>query len=81
MCGGWLGSLFAVNPKCAPQLCPPGWTVTALRLSAGFAGSAQLISRDVVQVPQGSQYPALRRLENRGLLTADCKMSDTGRCG
>jgi PadR family transcriptional regulator PadR len=39
----------------------------------------QLISRDVVQVPQGSLYPALHRLENRGLLTADWKMSDTGR--
>ena len=39
----------------------------------------QLISRDVVQVPQGSLYPALHRLENRGLLIADWKMSDTGR--
>ena len=32
-----------------------------------------------MQVPQGSLYPALHRLENRGLLTADWKMSDTGR--
>ena len=39
----------------------------------------QLISRDVVRVPQGSLYPALHRLENRGMLTADWKMSDTGR--
>ena len=39
----------------------------------------QQISRDVVQVPQGSLYPALHRLENSGLLTADWKMSDTGR--
>jgi PadR family transcriptional regulator, regulatory protein PadR len=39
----------------------------------------QQISRDVVQVPQGSLYPALHRLENRGLLAADWKMSDTGR--
>jgi PadR family transcriptional regulator len=39
----------------------------------------QLISRDVVQVPQGSLYPALHRLEDRGLLTADWKASDTGR--
>ena len=28
---------------------------------------------------QGSLYPALHRLENRGLLTADWKISDTGR--
>ena len=45
----------------------------------GIAQRLQLISRDVVQVPQGSLYPALHRLENRGLLTADWKMSDTGR--
>src|SRR6266702_7566544 len=47
----------------------------------GYAVAQRLqqISRDVVQVPQGSLYPALHRLENRGLLTADWKMSDTGR--
>ena len=44
-----------------------------------IAQRLQLISRDVVQVPQGSLYPALHRLENCGLLTADWKMSDTGR--
>ncbi|HEX6215859.1 MAG TPA: PadR family transcriptional regulator, partial [Vicinamibacterales bacterium] len=37
------------------------------------------MSQDVVQVTQGTLYPALHRLENRGLLTADWKMSDTGR--
>lgn len=45
----------------------------------GIAQRLQQISRDVVQVPQGSLYPALHRLENRGLLIADWKMSDTGR--
>ena len=45
----------------------------------GIAQRLQQVSRDVVQVPQGSLYPALHRLENRGLLTADWKMSDTGR--
>ena len=44
-----------------------------------IAQRLQLISRDVVQVPQGSLYPALHRLENRELLTADWGMSDTGR--
>jgi PadR family transcriptional regulator, regulatory protein PadR len=44
-----------------------------------IAQRLQLISRDVVQVPQGSLYPALHRLENRRLLTADWKASDTGR--
>jgi PadR family transcriptional regulator PadR len=45
----------------------------------GIAQRLEQISRDVVQVPQGSLYPALHRLENRGRLTADWKISDTGR--
>src|ERR1700719_1565755 len=44
-----------------------------------IAQRLQQVSRDVVQVPQGSLYPALHRLENRGLLTAEWKLSDTGR--
>ena len=66
----------------------PQGTLDLLILQVVAAGSIhgyaiaqrlQLISRDVVQVPQGSLYPALHRLENRGLLTADWRMSDTGR--
>ena len=45
----------------------------------GIAQRLQQVSRDVVQVPQGSLYPALHRLENRGLLAADWKETDTGR--
>jgi PadR family transcriptional regulator, regulatory protein PadR len=45
----------------------------------GIAQRLQALSRDVVQVPQGSLYPALHRLENRGLLAAEWKPSDTGR--
>ncbi len=45
----------------------------------GIAQRLQQLSRDVVQVPQGSLYPALHRLENRGLLAADWKPSETGR--
>ena len=37
------------------------------------------ISGGVVQVPQGSLYPALHRLENRKLLAADWRETDTGR--
>ena len=37
------------------------------------------ISRDVVQVPQGSLYPALHRLENRKLLAAEWRPTETGR--
>ena len=39
----------------------------------------QQISRDVVQVQQGSLYPALHRLENRGFLAADWRETETGR--
>src|SRR4029434_2163276 len=55
--------------------------VVALGPLHGYAIGQRLqqISRDVVQVTQGTLYPALHRLENRGYLTADWKLSDTGR--
>jgi transcriptional regulator len=55
--------------------------VVALGPVHGYAIAQRLqqVSRDVVQVPQGSLYPALHRLENRGLLTADWKATETGR--
>jgi PadR family transcriptional regulator PadR len=39
----------------------------------------RLVSREVVNVTQGTLYPALHRLENRGFLSAEWKLSDTGR--
>jgi transcriptional regulator len=47
----------------------------------GYAIAQRLrqMSKDVVQVTQGTLYPALHRLENRGSLAADWKPSDTGR--
>lgn len=44
-----------------------------------IAQRLQQVSRDVVVVQQGTLYPALHRLEKRGLLTAEWKPSDTGR--
>jgi transcriptional regulator len=44
-----------------------------------IAQRLQQVSRHVVQVPQGSLYPALHRLENRQLLAADWQSTDTGR--
>ena len=44
-----------------------------------IAQRLQQISRDVVQVPQGSLYPALHRLEQRGLLDAEWGTTETGR--
>lgn len=45
----------------------------------GIALRIQQISKDVLQVQQGSLYPALQRLENRGWLTAEWGETDTGR--
>jgi PadR family transcriptional regulator PadR len=55
--------------------------IVALGSVHGYAIAQRLqqVTRDVVQVPQGSLYPALHRLENRGLLAADWKETDTGR--
>jgi PadR family transcriptional regulator len=55
--------------------------VVALGPIHGYAITQHLqqVSRDVVQVPQGSLYPALHRLENRGLLVGDWKETGTGR--
>jgi transcriptional regulator len=44
-----------------------------------IAQRLQQISRDVLQVQQGSLYPALHRLEARGWLKAEWKTTDTGR--
>jgi len=55
--------------------------IVALGSVHGYAIAQRLqqMSRDVVQVPQGSLYPALHRLENRGFLAADWNQTDTGR--
>jgi PadR family transcriptional regulator PadR len=55
--------------------------VLALGPLHGYAVGQRLqqISHDVVQVTQGTLYPALHRLEHRKLLAAEWKMSDTGR--
>jgi PadR family transcriptional regulator, regulatory protein PadR len=47
----------------------------------GYAIAQRLdqVSRGVVQVPEGSLYPALHRLENRGFLASEWKKTETGR--
>ena len=45
----------------------------------GIAQKLEQISKSVVQVNQGSLYPALHRLEQKGWLKADWKQSETGR--
>jgi PadR family transcriptional regulator PadR len=44
-----------------------------------IAQRLQQVSRETVQVNQGSLYPALHRLEQRGWLKASWRQSETGR--
>ena len=55
--------------------------IAALGPVHGYAVAQRLqqISRDVLQVQQGSLYPALHRLEERGWLKADWRDTETGR--
>src|SRR5438552_18863229 len=55
--------------------------VVALGPIHGYAIAQRLqqISRDVLQVQQGSLYPALHRLEKRRWLRAEWAASETGR--
>ncbi len=51
--------------------CPRhGWSISE---------SIQQISQDVLQVNQGSLYPALHRLEHRGWIKAEWATSELGR--
>jgi transcriptional regulator len=55
--------------------------VLALGPNHGYGISQRLrqISKDVLQVQQGSLYPALHRLEKRGWLESAWRESETGR--
>ena len=55
--------------------------IAALGPVHGYAIAQRLqqISRDVLQVQQGSLYPALHRLEERRWLKADWRDTETGR--
>jgi transcriptional regulator len=55
--------------------------IVALGPLHGYAVAQRLqqVSRDVLQVQQGSLYPALHRLEERGWLKAEWRATETGR--
>jgi transcriptional regulator len=55
--------------------------VTALGPIHGYAIVQRIrqISRDALQIRQGSLYPALYRLENQGLLKSEWKSTESGR--
>jgi transcriptional regulator len=44
-----------------------------------IARHIQVVSRDVLQVKQGSLYPALHRLEQQGYLESEWRETDGGR--
>lgn len=45
----------------------------------GIARWIEATTRDAVQIPEGSLYPALRRLEDRGHITSRWALSDNNR--
>lgn len=55
--------------------------ILSLDAAHGYAIAQRLqqVSRGTVQVNQGSLYPALHRLEQRGWLDAEWRNSETGR--
>jgi transcriptional regulator len=71
-----------------PRLDLPQGTLDLLILKAlslepmhGWAISQRIqqVSRDSLQIPQGSLYPALHRLERRGWIKAEWGASDNNR--
>ena len=45
----------------------------------GISQRIQQVSEDVLQVNQGSLYPALHRIENQGWITSEWGVSELGR--
>ena len=72
----------------SPKFDLPQGTLDMLILKVVFLGPLhgyaiaqriEQISNDALRVQQGSLYPALHRLENRGYLKSDWRKSETGR--
>jgi transcriptional regulator len=73
-------------PAAAPDLLQGTLDLLIMRVVAlgplhgwGISQRIREISRETLQVNQGSLYPALHRLEGKGLLDAEWVMSDTQR--
>ena len=55
-------------------------TIATERLHGwAIAQRIQLLSNDVLQINQGSLYPALQRLERQGWITADWSVCESNR--
>ena len=64
------GTLDVLILKSVANESRHGWAI---------AKHIQAVSGDVLQIKQGSLYPALHRLEQQGLVRADWRQSETGR--
>jgi transcriptional regulator len=78
------GDIMARQP--VPDLLPGTLDLLILRtLQTGsmhgwaISERIQQISRDVLQINQGSLYPALHRLEHQGWIEAEWRVSELGR--
>src|SRR5262247_2552436 len=64
------GTLDLLIPRTLQKDPQHGWAISE---------RIQQISRDVLQINQGSLYPALHRLEHQGWIEAEWKVSELGR--
>jgi PadR family transcriptional regulator PadR len=79
-------SIVDTMTRRAPDLLPGTLDLLILRTLQtgamhGWAISERIeqISQDVLQINQGSLYPALHRLEHQGWIEAEWKVSELGR--
>jgi PadR family transcriptional regulator, regulatory protein PadR len=75
-----------MSPRPIPDLLPGTLDLLILRTlhtdrlhGWAIAERIQQISQDVLQINQGSLYPALHRLEHQGWVQADWAVSELGR--
>src|SRR5580765_7224433 len=64
------GTLDLLIMRCIASEAMHGWAI---------AQRIQSVSKEVLQVNQGSLYPALQRLERQGWITADWGISENSR--
>jgi transcriptional regulator len=81
-----VSSIDIMTRRAVPDLLPGTLDLLILRTLQSqplhgwaIAERIQQISQDVLQVNQGSLYPALHRLEHQGWIEAEWRVSELGR--